>query len=228
MRHRSWNRCVVHVAMWHVLAASIATQAGAQELSVQLIGNAGVMVSDGTTSLLVDLPYEPGASGYESYEPATLRPLGAVVAVITHHHKDHFDRSLFVPNESWRIIGPPSVTAGISGTRVLSGDSVTVGAFAITVLPSPHTSDHRSYRIRWKGRVLHFVGDTESVASIPPAPRIDVLFVTPWLQCALLRENRASTWDRAVLYHRRVTRTDEICGAAEPLEQGTRFTMAPR
>jgi hypothetical protein len=31
----------------------------AQELTVRLVGNAGVIVSDGETSLLIDLPYEP-------------------------------------------------------------------------------------------------------------------------------------------------------------------------
>jgi hypothetical protein len=35
----------------------------AEELRVELIGNAGVVLSDVSTSLLIDLPYQSGASG---------------------------------------------------------------------------------------------------------------------------------------------------------------------
>ena len=82
------------------------------------------------------------------YDPDALRPVGATVSVITHHHDDHFDAGLFLSRPGWRIIGPPSVTARLPLERVLSGDSVTVGAFTVNAIQSPHTDDHRSYRIR--------------------------------------------------------------------------------
>lgn len=210
------------------LLAGCAQAARAQELAVTLVGNAGVMLSDGATSLLVDLPHEPGAFGYISWDPAALEPVGDVVSVITHHHRDHFDPSLFLPRASWRIIGPPSVTAELPAQRVLAGDSVTVGAFAIIAIPTPHTPDHRSYRIRWHGRLLHFTGDTDDVAALPLEPRLDVLFITPWLQCAVEESGRGPAWDRSILYHRRADGADRLCGTAEPLEPGSSFTLPAR
>ncbi len=45
-------------------------------LSITIVGNAGVLLSDGATSLLVDLPYESGAFGYQTYDPSDLNPPG--------------------------------------------------------------------------------------------------------------------------------------------------------
>lgn len=204
-----------------------ASAAQGQELTVRLIGNAGVMLTDGTTSLLIDLPYESGAFGYMRYDAAALPSAGDNVSVITHHHRDHFDPSLFTAR-AWRIIGPPSVTAGLPADRVLSGDSVMVGAFAIIALRTPHTPDHRSYRVRWRGRVLHFTGDTEPAASVPAEPQLDVLFVTPWLQCSLVESGRTASWRRAVLYHMQPDGSDRLCGRAERMAQGASFTLTPR
>jgi len=207
-------------------SAIIPNVVSAQELSVQYIGNAGVILSDSTTSLLIDLPYESGAFGYMQYDPELLQPSGGTVSVITHDHADHFDPSLFMAHGSWRIIGPPSITETIPPDRVLSGDSVTVGAFLISAISTPHSADHRSYRIRWRSRVFHFAGDTDSAASIPIEPHLDILFVTPWLQCALQQAGRERSWDRAVLYHHQPDASDEICGDATRLEQGARLTLS--
>lgn len=194
-------------------------------LDVEMVGNAGVVLTDGTTSLLIDLPYEPGAFGYMDYDPVGLEPPGEVVSVITHHHADHFDAALFAQRPTWRLVGPSSVAARVAPDRVLGGDSVQVGAFAIIAIRTPHTDDHRSYRIRWRGRVLFFTGDTEDPAAVPSEPRIDVLFVTPWLNCALTRSGRSESWDRSVTYHLRPDGTDQTCGVSELLEQGARFEI---
>lgn len=215
----------VGVLLAAILLAPLSSTAHAQELTVRLVGNAGVELTDGAATLLVDLPYESGAFGYERYDPSLLEPVGTTVSVITHDHRDHFDPSLFLPQSSWHIVGPPSVTTGLPPDRVLAGDSVTVGAFAIVAIPSAHTPDHQSYRIRWRDRVLHFTGDTEDPATVPAHPRIDVLFVTPWLQCSLSRAGRTASWDRAVLYHRQADGSDRVCGSVERLGQGAQFTM---
>ena len=209
-----------HAALVVCLLASMPCVAQAQDLTVQLVGNAGVLLTDAATSLLIDLPYEPGAFGYMRYDPARLQPSGTVASVVTHHHRDHFDPSLFLPRTSWRIIGPPTATTNLPPDRVLVGDSVMVGAFSVVAIPTPHTPDHRSYRIRWRGRVLHFTGDTEQAGTLPPGPHLDVLFLTPWFQCSLRDAGRPASWDRAVLYHRQTDGSDPICGSAELREQG--------
>jgi hypothetical protein len=98
----------------------------------------------------------------------------------------------------------------------------------MVVIPSSHTVDHRSYRVRWQGRVLHFPGDTDQVNAVPGDQHIDVLFVTPWLQCALTGADRTVTWSRAVVYHRQVDGSDRICGVAELMDQGAQFKLQPR
>ncbi len=216
------------LALTFLVALLLQPSQEAAVLDVEMVGNAGVVLTDGATSLLVDLPYEPGAFGYMDYDPASLGPPGEVVSVFTHHHADHFDAALFAQRPEWRLVGPPSVAARVAPDRVLDGDSIEVGAFAIIAIPTPHTDDHRSYRIRWRGRVLFFTGDTEDPSAVPVEPRIDVLFVTPWLNCALTRSGRAEGWDRSVTYHRSPDGTDQACGASEVPEQGARFEIVPQ
>jgi hypothetical protein len=198
----------------------------ATELRITLVGNAGVQLSDGATSLLVDLPYESGAFGYAEYRPADLGPPGAVVSVITHHHDDHFDGALFEARPEWRIIGPPSVTSGLPPERVQAGDSLRVGAFDVVAVPTPHTDDHRSYRIRWSGLVLHFTGDTEDPASLAGGPAVDLLFITPWLSCAVEAFPTARLGERSIAYHLQPSGADRVCGAVERLEQGSTFRVS--
>lgn len=194
------------------------------ELAVTMVGNAGVVLTDGATSLLVDLPYESGAHGYMVYDPEALDPPGAVTSIITHHHTDHFDPALFLERDDWRILGPPSVTGGLPPARVVEGDSVSLGAFDVVVVPTPHTPDHRSYRIRWDGRVLYFTGDTEDAARLRDGPAIDVLFVTPWLSCTAELDVEAVA-ARQIAYHLNPRGADRVCGEVERLPQGASFTI---
>lgn len=201
---------------------------GSDSLRITMVGNAGVLLTDSTTSLLVDLPYTSGAFGYQAYEPNSLRPPGRVVSVVTHHHVDHFDAALFSARPDWSIIGPPSVVNRIEPHRVIQGDSVQVGAFAVVVVPTPHTPDHRSYRVRWRGRVLHFVGDTEDTAALGRGPSMDVLFVTPWLSCASGAATGLARATRRIAYHVQVAPGERRCGDIEVLPQGSRLSLAAR
>jgi len=194
-------------------------------LRLTLVGNAGVLLTDGETSLLVDLPYESGYSGYEEYRFGDLAPEGRVVSVITHHHADHFDPELFRARDGWELIGPESVTGGLEPGAVLAGDSVVVGRFHVVALGTPHTPDHRSYRVRWGGRIFHFTGDTEDPSSLRASPPLDVLFITPWLSCAAERADIPLPADRAIAYHLRAAGGDRVCASAEVLEQGTSFDV---
>jgi L-ascorbate metabolism protein UlaG (beta-lactamase superfamily) len=195
------------------------------ELNITLVGNAGVVLSDGATSLLLDLPYEPGAFGYMSYDPARLDPPGSVTSVLTHHHRDHFDASIFLTRDDWNVLGPPSVTDGIPKDRTIQGDSVRLGEFDVVTIPTPHTDDHRSYRIRWRGRVLHFVGDTEVPDHLRASPALDVLFVTPWFSCRASEAGLLGIATRSIAYHIDPDGGDRICGGVEEMTQGSSFTL---
>lgn len=210
------------------LTLSLLVFEGAPDLRVTMVGNAGVILSDGATSLLVDLPYESGAAGYQRYRPDQLRPTGKVVSVITHHHRDHFDPRLFAARGEWQIVGPPSVIESLPPSRVLGGDSVRVGAFDIVTLPTPHTADHRSYRVRWAGHVIQFVGDTEDPGQFRSGPRIDLLFITPWLSCTALQNEFRQLAARSIAYHLRPGGGDRICGEIDRLRQGASIELSAR
>lgn len=203
---------------------ALLTLPAAQDLTITMVGNAGVLLTDGQTSLLVDLPYESGAFGYMTYEPLDLRPAGRTVSVITHHHRDHFDPDLFGSRRDWRLIGPPSVTDGLPEDRVIEGDSVRIGAFTVVTIPTPHSDGHRSYRVRWSDTVLHFVGDTEDPEHLR-GTQIDVLFITPWLSCLAAEQNLLDGASRRIAYHLSTTGDDRICGQAEILAQGATFSV---
>lgn len=211
-----------------LLLASAARQPASPELEITLVGNAGVQLTDGTTSLLVDLPYESGAFGYQEYDPDALDPPGTVISVITHHHDDHFDPELFAARDGWRLIGPPSVTSGIAAARVLQGDSLRIGAFDVIALRTPHTDDHRSYRIRWGGHVLFFTGDTEDPAALSRGPVPDLLFTSPWLGCSAASSPEGRFGERSIAYHLRARGGDRICGPVETQEQGTKIRLVPK
>ncbi|MEZ4425266.1 MAG: MBL fold metallo-hydrolase [Gemmatimonadota bacterium] len=195
-------------------------------LYLELVGNAGVVLSDGEVSLLVDLPYESGAFGYQEYSVGSLQPRGQVVSVITHAHTDHFDAGLWRSREPWRVMGPPSVVAGLPPDRVLRGDSVRIGSFDVVALRTPHTPDHQSYRLRWRGRVVHATGDTEDPSALEGSPDLDVLFITPWLSCAAA-ERGIELPGRSIAYHLRPDGGDRLCAGVTGSHQGTRITLSP-
>ena len=195
------------------------------QLTVTMVGNAGVVLSDGHTSLLVDLPYESGAFGYMAYDAGALAPPGQVVAVITHDHRDHFAPTHLIPRVDWRVFGPASVTQAIPEARVLLGDSIRVGDFSVVVVPTPHTNDHRSYRVRWRGWILHFSGDTEDPASLRTTPQLDLLFVSPWLSCAAEDTAGFQGAGRRIAYHLAPDGSDVVCGSVDVLRQGASFEL---
>ena len=211
-----------------MLLLCLAATGQSAELRITMVGNAGVLLTDGATSLLVDLPYESGAFGYMTYRISEVEPRGDVVSVVTHHHRDHFAPELFTEQPGWRVLGPTSALEGVPDGRVIHGDSVVVGAFHVVAIPTPHTDDHRSYRVRWGGHVLHFVGDTEDPSSLATGPPIDLLFITPWLSCAASDAAMGPLARRSVAYHLQPRGNDRICGDVEVLEQGASFELPAR
>lgn len=203
----------------------VAAPAAGQGLQVEFVGNEGVVLSDGEVSLLVDLPYRPGAYGYEEYDPAALQPEGRVISVVTHHHVDHFDPQLFLVREGWEFFGPPSAAAVLPRARVVAGDTLQVGAFRVASIATEHTPDHRSYLVEWNGRRIVFVGDTNDPSFLAGLPAVDLLFVTPWLACAMVEAGISMDLDRGIYYHRRPDGSDRWCGGFEQLEQGTSFQL---
>jgi len=172
-------------------------------LDVRFVGNMAVAVTDGAVTLVTDFPYESGYSGYMTYAPAEIRSgTSTTLALITHRHRDHWERSLF-SGTNWKFAGPSDVTAGLPADRVVALTATTTfGPVTIERFETPHANvGHYSYIVTWHGRRLYFSGDTESGDSLAAAKNLDVAFVSTWMYRALLRRGVRIDARRIVIYH---------------------------
>jgi hypothetical protein len=198
-------------------------------LRIQFIGNASFAMSDGETTLVTDLPYRSGASGYMTYDLGDFDPVGRVVALITHRHADHFEPALFV-RQSWQAIGPFEVTGGLPAERVIPlTDTVEVGNFRIATYPTPHgDTEHYSYLVMWDGRRLYFTGDTDDPSYLSQMNDLDVAFVTPWLLCATAERAGTVAAEQLILQHHHLDMRDSTCLEHRVLAQGEVMELASR
>ena len=117
--------------------------AWSQTLEVEFIGNASVRISDGMRTFVTDFPYESGYSGYMSYDLERARPTGPVIALITHRHRDHFDRGLF-ERTNWTFIGPTADEAAPDRVA-MQPDVIRTGDATVESRATPHAGiPHRS------------------------------------------------------------------------------------
>lgn len=197
-------------------------------LTVQYVANAGVILSDGETSLLIDLPYTSGAYDLMTYDPSALAPTGRVVVVVTHRHVDHFEPSLF-GFRGWEIMGPDEVTATLPVERVLAGRSHEIGAFRVEGLRTSHgDTEHYSYLVTWGGWRLYFVGDTEDPSYVLGMADLDVVFITPWLTCQVEVAGGSLNVELEILYHQFPDGRIPVCGNPRMMEPGESTYLARR
>lgn len=170
--------------------------------SIRFIGNEAFEISDGSTTILTDYPYQPGYSGYMRYDSATVRPAGRVLALITHRHPDHFDPTRFT-DRSWRIMAPLEVTRAVRSAQVVRLDSVvTFGPATIRPIRTPHAgTEHYAYLIEWGPLKLFFPGDTEDPASLLGQTGLTHAFLTPWLWNTLRHQPDRVPAQHIVFYH---------------------------
>ena len=186
-----------------VLIAGLVALLQRPALDVRFIGNMAVAITDGAVTVVTDFPYESGYSGYMTYAPSAIRSgTNTTLALITHRHRDHWERSLF-SGTTWRVAGPSDVTAGLPADRVVPlAATTTFGPVTIERFETPHANvGHYSYVVTWHGRRLYFSGDTESGDSLASAKNLDVAFVSSWMYRALLRRGVTIDAKRIVIYH---------------------------
>lgn len=196
------------------------------QLKITFVGNNGVALHDGETTLLVDLPYQSGAYGLMKYDPATIPASGNVVCVITHEHEDHFDPEIF-KTKNCQILGPAEVTVGLDPARVISRDPTNeVGAFSITGINTPHGKVvHLSYLIEWRGHKLYFTGDTEDPQMLVDQSALSIAFITPWLACVIEQRKDTVKAQRKIMIHHLGDGSDEACLGLEIWKQGDEIIL---
>jgi hypothetical protein len=217
------TRIMVALVLWAAGNGGLPEAVRAQTLDVEFIGNASIRISDGQRTVVTDYPYESGYSRYMDYDFARTRPVGPVIVLITHRHRDHFDPGLFA-GTGWTFIGPEE------GDRVpervaAEPDIIQFGDITVESFATPHAGiPHRSYRLRWHGHSFFFVGDTEDVRTLDAARDVDVLFITPWLLRQAEQNGVQLTAGRVIVYHHQ-TGEDVRCTACEVPVQGATFRL---
>jgi L-ascorbate metabolism protein UlaG (beta-lactamase superfamily) len=202
--------------------------ARAGELTLTFIGNESFHITDGETTLLTDFPYQAGYMGYMSYDMAELPPVEDGLSLITHFHKDHWDRALFEQHPEWSIVAAPGILDTIESDKEIPIEPV-IRFKDLTIQPdaTPHnfSPQHYSFLVTWHGKRLYFVGDTETPAYILPLEDIDVLFITPWLIRTIARQELSLDADKLIVYHHK---TDEEIPPFQDylrMEQGASITL---
>ena len=210
------------------ISGSPSVLVGPDTLEIRFVGNAGVELYDGESTILVDLPYQSGYSGYMDYDFSDILGRGNVVSAITHRHLDHFE-PLLIQETSWFLFGPNEVSVSIPAARVLADSTAHFGAFLLSKIPTPHSDvEHNSLLIQWKNLKLYFVGDTDDTRKLDLQKDLDVLFTTPWLSCIAEENNSQHVARRTVLYHHFRNNRYGSCGAPEIIHQGESIFLTSR
>ncbi|MCI0605010.1 MBL fold metallo-hydrolase [bacterium] len=173
------------------------------QLEMRFLGNEAFEITDGTTTILSDFPYESGAFGYMTYDPKLLNARKNAYCLITHQHQDHFDASLH-SRIGCKVLGPPDVMQQVAKQSRVNWEKhlARVDDVNIRAIPSTHGKvDHYSYRVEWKNKSFYFVGDTDDPATLLSQPKLDVLFITPWLLEKIPEEKLKTLANTVVIYH---------------------------
>jgi pimeloyl-ACP methyl ester carboxylesterase/L-ascorbate metabolism protein UlaG (beta-lactamase superfamily) len=200
-------------------------------LSLTLLGNAAVYITDGRLTLVTDFPYQSGAFGYMTYSQSQAKAFRNVVALITHRHLDHVEIET-LKQLSWRVIGPREVTEQLASSAASPVDAASAidPALRIQAMATPHANvEHSSYVVKWHGRRFYFSGDTEDPASVLNQQGLDIAFVSPWMYQAIRSRSARIDAARVVIYHH--TTGERVAGCVAPCEvpaQGAQWSLAGR
>ena len=211
-----------------LLGVALTVCSAPEPLRIRFIGNAAFELADGRTTLMLDFPYESGTGGFMTYDGASVRPTGRVVAVFTHSHRDHFDRDLLL-ERGWPVVGPVELTSRLPADRVLAAaDTVTVGEFHIVPLAERHADlEHCSYLITWRGRRIYDSGDAMDPTRLESMPELDVALVGEGLLCWMAQQRGARVPAREVMAFHFFTGESRRCLGSRALEQGESIALPP-
>lgn len=198
------------LALLALLAAFAVPQS--PPLTARFIGNMAFAITDGTTTLMTDFPYQSGYSSYMTYPASEIRSdTATTIALVTHRHLDHWEPALFARTD-WKVIGPRDVVSSVPADRRLAPGEIINGVLGVEAVATPHAGiGHDSYLVTWHGRRLWFTGDTESLDALAAAKNLDVAFVSPWLWSSAVKRGVPIDAKRIVVYHHGPTESVSSC-----------------
>ncbi len=194
------------------LAAALARAEGAGPKPIPLlatfIGNMAFAITDGTTTIYTDFPYESGYSGYMTYDFAAVPKARGALCLVTHGHRDHFDAPLFSKMDAM-LIAPPDVEARVpKPRRIPFAPRMRYRDIEIEAQSTPHGPvGHASYLVTWHGLRLYFSGDTDNADQLLAMRDLDFAFVSPWLIQKIAETGRRIDARQVVCYHHQADET---------------------
>jgi L-ascorbate metabolism protein UlaG (beta-lactamase superfamily) len=201
-----------------LIVVAVLTHASAQPapvLRARFIGQMAFEISDGTTTLMTDFPYQAGYVGAADFAPREIvAGTAETLALITHKHPDHWEPSLF-RHTKWKVLGPADATSAAPADRIVPLSSrVAFGSAVIEPLETPHARiGHYSYLVTWHGRRLYFTGDTDNSERLLATKNLDVAFVSPWLYQSIAKSGGRIDARRVVIYHH--SRDQQVAGCRD-------------
>jgi L-ascorbate metabolism protein UlaG (beta-lactamase superfamily) len=195
-------------------------------LSFRFIGNMAYAITDGTTTLYTDFPYQSGYSDYMTYDFEAVPKAPGSLCLITHGHLDHFDPSLF-PRMDCALIAPASVVARLKTDRAIPlAREMTYRDIRIEPLATPHgPMEHYSYLVTWHGLRLYFTGDTDSTERLLATKNLDAAFVSPWLLEAVAKRSARIDAKQVIVCHQTSAETVPDNQKRRLPKQGETFTL---
>ena len=125
----------------------------------------------------------------------------ATLCLITHGHRDHFERTRFAALDA-RVLGPRDVVEGFEARALPMSARVEYRGILIEPIATKHANrEHYSYRVTWNGLRLYFTGDTDDLEPLLVEKGLDVAFVSPWLLAAAQKRSARIAARRVVVYH---------------------------
>lgn len=208
-----------------VLLGSAAVEAAG--IDARFIGNSAFELSDGTSTILLDFPYESGAFGYMSFAPAEIHRRVNALCLFTHRHADHFDPEA-IADVGCTVAGPNDVQALVpEPLRAGPGPVWHFGGATIECITTAHGRvEHCSYLIRWHGVRILVSGDIESLEVLDDREQnVDVAFLSSWLAAGVEPGNSFGSQARVVIHHH-APEEDVRCRGCLVPSQGERFVIA--
>lgn len=209
-----------------LLLASLADPSEA-ELRFRFIGNAAFEISDGAATLLIDFPYESGAFGYMTFDPAELHTREPSLCLFTHRHRDHFDPAALA-KVGCSVAGPREVVSRAGNNAIAAeGPPWNFGGASIRCLPTQHANvEHCSYLVQWHDKRLFFAGDLENLEVLSQEQEpLDAIFLPAWLASDSTRIRAKFPAARIVIDHHRTGEEVAECDGCLIPAQGARFTL---
>lgn len=175
--------------------------ATAAEVRATFIGNMAFHLTDGTTEILTDFPYQSGYSEYMTWKKERVPAVHGALCLVTHGHRDHFAAELAKQYCS-TLLGPKDVSAAVPDQALGLAPRVEHRGVLIEPIAADHANrEHYSYLVTWAGLRLYFTGDTGDLEPLLTARNLDYAFVSPWLLADAAARKAHIDARQVVVYH---------------------------